>query len=121
MSKYFKPDEPGLDNGRYKHLNETLLNKLDEVREIYGKPITVTSSYRSPEHPIEAAKSYGPGTHAFGEAVDVASVGGTTTLELVRAAITVGFNRIGISRKKNFIHLDIADETRGLVRSIWVY
>ena len=102
-------------------MNPDLLNKLDELRELYGKPITITSSYRGPDHPIESAKANGPGTHSFGVAVDIASVGGTTTLELVRAAVGVGFERIGISRKKNFIHLDIADKTHMRNKSIWVY
>ena len=121
MSKYFSKNEPGLDRGRYEEMNKDLLTMLDEVRELYGKPITITSSYRGPDHPIEAAKANGPGTHSFGVAVDIASVGGTTTLELVRAAVAVGFERIGISRKKNFIHLDIADKTNNYTKSIWVY
>ena len=121
MSKYFKPTERGLDDGRYEKLNPKLLEQLDELRELYGKPITITSSYRGPDHPIEAAKPNGPGVHSLGVAVDIASVGGTQTLELVRAAIAVGFERIGISRKHNFIHLDIADETHQRTKSIWTY
>ncbi len=121
MSKYFSNKEKGLDNGRFEKLNPELLNKLDELRELYEKPITITSSYRGPEHPIEAAKPDGPGVHSLGVAVDIASVGGTTTLELVRAALAVGFERIGISRKKGFIHLDIADKTHFKVKSIWTY
>ena len=121
MSKYFSPNEPGLDSGRYEQLNPILLKELDEMRDLYGKPITITSSYRGPDHPIEAAKPNGPGVHSLGVAVDIAAVGGTNTLELVRAAIAVGFERIGISRKKNFIHLDIADKTHQRTKSIWVY
>ena len=121
MSKYFKSNEAGLDNGRYEKLNPQLLTQLDEVRELYDKPIIITSSYRGPDHPIEAAKPGGPGVHSLGVAVDIASVGGPTTLELVRAAIAVGFERIGISRKHNFIHLDIADKTHQRTKSIWVY
>lgn len=121
MSKYFSPNERGLDNGRYEELSPALLEKLDELREEYGKAITVTSSYRGPDHPIEAAKPNGPGVHSLGVAVDVAAVGGTATLELVSAAVKVGFERIGISRKNNFVHLDIADKTHGKVRSIWTY
>ena len=121
MSRYFGNTEPGLDGGRYEKLNTELLLKLDELRELYGKPITVTSSYRGPDHPIEAAKPNGPGVHSLGVAVDIAAVGGTETLELVRAAVAVGFERIGISRSKNFIHLDIADKTHMKVKSIWTY
>ena len=117
MSKYFNPNEPGLDNGRYEKLVPELLDILDKLREEYGHPITITSSFRGKDHPIEAAKPNGPGVHSLGVAVDIASVGGTNTFNLVQAAIKVGFKRIGISRKHNFIHLDIADK----VTSIWTY
>ena len=121
MSKYFKEYEAGLDGGRYSKMKPELLEKLDDLRELYGKPITITSSYRGPDHPIEAAKATGPGVHSYGVAVDIAAVGGHQTLELVRAALAVGFERVGISRKKNFIHLDIADKTHLKTKSIWVY
>ena len=115
--KYFKPEE----FNHYEEMNSELLALLDELRELYGKPIVITSDYRGPDHPIEAAKPGGPGVHSLGVAVDIASVGGTTTLELVRAAIGVGFERIGVSRKNNFIHLDIADKKYMHVKSLWTY
>ena len=37
MSRYFKPTEAGLDGGRYDHLNDLLLTKLDKLRELYGR------------------------------------------------------------------------------------
>ena len=114
--KYFSKSE----FNNFEEMNPQLLEMLDELRELYGKPIKITSDYRGPDHPIEAAKET-PGVHSYGVAVDIASVGGTTTLELVRAAIAVGFERIGISRKKNFIHIDIADKTHFKVKSIWTY
>ena len=52
MSRYFSPNEPGLDKGRYSHLNDLLLNKLDKLRELYGKPINITSSYRAASHQL---------------------------------------------------------------------
>jgi zinc D-Ala-D-Ala carboxypeptidase len=92
---------------------------LDSLREEYGYPIKLTSTYRSPDHPIEAKKSK-PGEHAYGAAVDIACVGGEATFKLVKAAIEVGFTRIGISRKSNFVHVGIgypgAPET-----TIWTY
>ena len=118
--EYFSPNEPGLDNGRYEQLHPTLLYRLNKMREYYGKPISITSSYRGPDHPIEAAKR-NPGVHSRGLAVDMAAVGGTEMLELVEAALHVGFQRIGISRSKNFLHVDIADVTESKVQSIWTY
>lgn len=82
-----------------------------------GRELTVTSGYRSPEHPIEAKKK-SPGEHTTGLAVDVAAIGGSPVFEIVEAAIDLGCKRIGISRKSNFIHLGL-DTTR--VTSIWTY
>ena len=100
-------------------MDPALLIMLDNLREEYGYPIKLTSTYRSPDHPIEAKKSK-PGEHAYGAAVDIACVGGEATFKLVKAAIEVGFTRIGISRKNNFVHVGIgypgAPET-----TIWTY
>ena len=50
--KYFSESE---FNG-FEMMDEKLLSMLDELREAYGYPIKITSDYRSPDHPIEAAK-----------------------------------------------------------------
>tara|TARA_B100001996_G_C18406130_1_gene494938 strand:- start:31 stop:375 length:345 start_codon:yes stop_codon:yes gene_type:complete len=113
--KYFEESE---FNG-FEMMDKKLLSMLDDLREAYGYPIKLTSTYRSPEHPIEAKKSK-PGEHAYGAAVDIACVGGEATFKLVRAAIITGFTRIGISRKNNFVHVGVgypgAPET-----TIWTY
>ena len=106
MSKYFSPDEQGLDDGRFEKLKPELLEKLDKLRELYGKPIYITSSYRDATHPIEAKKS-SPGEHSHGAAVDIAAVGGYDAFLLVKYAIEAGFTRIGVSRKSSFIHLGL--------------
>ena len=100
--KYFDKSE----FSNFEMMDEKLLSMLDELREAYGYPIKITSDYRSPDHPIEAAKKQ-PGEHAYGAAVDIESVGDEKTFKLVKAAIEVGFTRIGVSRKKGFIHLGI--------------
>lgn len=113
--KYFKESE----FSEFNKMNPVLLAMLDDLREEYGYPIKLTSTYRSPDHPIEAKKSK-PGEHAYGAAVDIACVGGEATFKLVKAAIEIGFTRIGISRKNNFVHVGIgypgAPET-----TIWTY
>ena len=105
--------------GNMDKMNPKLLGMLDPLRKTYGFPIIINSSYRSPEHPIEAAKEK-PGEHAHGAAVDIKCVGGEATYLLVAAAIKCGFKRIGISRKSNFVHVGIgypgAPET-----TIWTY
>ena len=102
--KYFS-DEVDF-KGNMDKMDPKLLGMLDALRKEYGFPIVLTSSYISPEHPIEAAKEK-PGEHAHGAAVDIKCVGGEATLRLVKAALKVGFTRIGVSRKKNFVHVGI--------------
>tara|TARA_B000000441_G_scaffold125824_1_gene104229 strand:- start:651 stop:995 length:345 start_codon:yes stop_codon:yes gene_type:complete len=113
--KYF--DKSEFNN--FEMMDEKLLSMLDKMRGIYGYPIKITSDYRSPEHPIEAAKEQ-PGEHAYGAAVDIESIGGGKTFRLVKAAIEVGFTRIGISRKKGFIHLGIG-YPGAPEKTIWTY
>ena len=50
------------------------MRKLQALCEEYGKPLTITSGYRSPQHSIEASKS-APGVHTRGIACDVAVSG----------------------------------------------
>ena len=103
----------------FEKMNPELLEKLDQLREAYGYPIKLTSTYRSPDHPIEAKKAK-PGEHAYGAAVDIACVGGEATFKLVKAAIEVGFTRIGISRKNNFVHVGIGYDGAPPI-TIWTY
>ena len=82
--------------GNIDKMDPKLLTMLDELREEYGQPIILNSSYRSASHPVEIVKSK-PGEHTYGAAVDIKCAGGENTFNLVRAAIKVGFKRIGIS------------------------
>ena len=113
--KYFNESEIK----EFNKMDSNLLEKLDNLREVYGYPIKLTSTYRSPDHPIEAKKSK-PGEHAYGAAVDIACVGGEATFKLVKAAIEVGFTRIGISRKNNFVHVGVGYEGAPPI-TIWTY
>tara|TARA_R100000773_G_C4177213_1_gene88422 strand:- start:190 stop:534 length:345 start_codon:yes stop_codon:yes gene_type:complete len=113
--KYFNPSE----FSNFEMMDEKLLNMLDKLREAYGSPIKLTSTYRSPDHPIEVKKK-SPGEHAYGAAVDIASVGGEATFKLVKAAIEVGFTRIGVSRKNNFVHVGIGYPDAPPI-TLWTY
>ena len=113
--KYFNESE----FKEFDKMDRALLIMLDNLREVYGYPIKLTSTYRSPEHPIEAKKAK-PGEHAYGAAVDIVCVGGEATYRLVKAAIEVGFTRIGISRKNNFVHVGVGYDGAPPV-TIWTY
>tara|TARA_R100001530_G_scaffold96512_1_gene67061 strand:- start:313 stop:657 length:345 start_codon:yes stop_codon:yes gene_type:complete len=113
--KHFKASE----FNEFDKMDKTLLAKLDELREKLGRPVIINSSYRRPDHPIEAVKDK-PGEHTHGAAVDIHTNGGKPTFELVKTAIEIGFTRIGISRKKNFVHLGIG-YPGGAPVTIWTY
>ena len=78
------------------------LKELQKLRDAYGKPMIITSGYRSPRHSIEAKKS-SPGYHTQG-AVDVA-VSGEDAIQLLKTALNLGSTGIGINTP-SFIHLD---------------
>jgi zinc D-Ala-D-Ala carboxypeptidase len=94
------------------------MQRLQHLRSVYGKPMNVTSGYRSPRHPKEASKAT-PGEHAHGRAADIA-VQGVDALRLIQLALGLGFTRIGVQQKGTgrFIHLgDSPDFPPG----IWSY
>ena len=78
------------------------LKELQKLRDAYGKPMIITSGYRSPQHSIESKKS-SPGYHSKG-AVDVA-VSGEDAIQLLKTALNLGWTGIGINTP-SFIHLD---------------
>ena len=95
-------------------MQPVFLYELQRLRNAYGKPMRITSGYRSPKHSIEAAKQR-PGRHAQGIAVDIA-VNGVDAYVLLKLAFAQGcFTGIGVD--KHFIHLDIAPDRK----SLWVY
>ena len=103
-------------NANITDLKEEMLEFIKKLEDKLGYEVAITSGYRGPDHPIEARKAK-PGEHSTGLAIDVAVVGGTAVFDLTKAAIELGCKRIGISRKKNFVHLGLSDR----VTSIWTY
>ena len=100
-----------------KDLQPAMIDFIRSIEEDLGRELVITSGYRSPEHPIEAAKKK-PGEHTEGLAIDVAAIGGTNVFELVEAAINNGCKRIGINRTANFVHLGLSENR---IKSIWTY
>ena len=87
-------------------IDETMMDRLQQLRDNYGFPLTITSGYRSPRHSIEEAKEM-PGTHSMGRAVDI-SCAGVDAFEILTEALVVGFTGIGVKQKgeHRFLHLD---------------
>lgn len=123
-SRYFSTAELACSHCGFAYMDEHFMKLLDELRVGFG-PITLTSAYRCPEHPIEKAKSSGPGAHSTGKAVDIAVSRGDAYRLLslvfqedydVRSFTGVGINQKGSSR---FIHLDTV--TEGVRPTVWSY
>jgi zinc D-Ala-D-Ala carboxypeptidase len=118
-SRYFSEKELACSHCGVVRMDEHFMKLLDELRVGFG-PITLTSAYRCPEHPIEKRKKTGPGAHATGKAADIAVSRGDAykllSLVFVRAFTGIGVNQKGNSR---FIHLDTI--TEGVRPTVWSY
>jgi len=103
-------------------MNPEFLARIEELRIAFGKPLRVTSGFRSPDHPVERVKTErgkSTGYHAKGEALDF-QVYGEDAHKLIKLAIDLGFKGIGISQKgdfnNRFIHVDHRSEP-----ALWSY
>ena len=80
---------------------------IEELRDVWGKPMVPNSAYRCPEHPIEAAKE-APGAHTR-FALDQPCYG-TEALELLACAMDLGFSGYGLKQHGpilgRYLHLD---------------
>lgn len=112
IAEFDSPDEPGSGV----NMHQDLLELLDEMRTIYGKPIAITSGYRTKEH-----NSYVGGkensSHLKGLAVDIAIADSNQRYEIIRIAMLLGIKRIGTG--KGFVHIDIDGDKAQNVN--WVY
>lgn len=117
----FSPEEFRCKHTGKLHMHAGFMDRLQKLRTAYGKPMRITSGYRAPEHPIEAAKAK-PGTHASGRACDI-GVQGADAVELVRIALQLGFTGIGVQQKGTgrFIHLDDLPPGEWPRPTIWSY
>lgn len=83
------------------------LEKLDLMREEYGRPIRISSGYRCAHYNSKVSSTGIDGPHTTGRAVDI-PCRGEDAHELLGLAFKHGFTGIGVSQKgsKRFIHLD---------------
>ena len=118
--KYFRPQEyrclchrPNCDARL--ELAPALAEKLDALRERVG-PVYLTSGIRCAWW--NAREGGVPGSaHETGEAVDIAADTSQARFAMLRAAVLVGFERVGIHQK--FVHVDTS---QGLPRLVcWLY
>lgn len=89
---------------------------LQQVRNSYGRPMTITSGIRCPTHNQRVGGSK-YSAHLDGLAVDVACADSPDRYDLVASAVKHGARGIGIYTKH--IHLDLKTDGRQ-TRVMWV-
>lgn len=128
---YFDPREfdcAGLPGTGLVHMDLSFVEKLNNTRKLYGKPMRVTSGYRTVEHErkilagkpgLVVASMQGPNpfsAHTGGHGADIACSGSRERYELIRAAIAAGINRIGF----DVAHVHLDDDPRLPPNVIWL-
>lgn len=102
--KNFSPREIACKGTGTLLVNEEALDRLQALRETLGRPLLITSAYRSPQHnkAVGGAKdSY----HMKGVAFDVRMENLDPALFQL-AARDAGFRGFGYYTKQNFMHID---------------
>lgn len=102
---------------------QDFMDKVQQVRDVFEKPLLVTSAARCPVHNAVVSKTGSTGPHTTGRAIDLA-VSGADALRLVEIALEQGFTGIGVNQKgaSRFIHLDDLSFAPGRPRPfIWSY
>ena len=108
-------------------MDEHFISRLQDLRDRCGFPFRITSGYRCPQHPIEAAKKEAGrlSAHSTGLACDIA-VSGANAFALIKHATDLHFLGIGVAQKgdagSRFIHIDMCEANKGFPRPwVWSY
>lgn len=100
------------------NMQHEFLEVLQNIRTDYGKPMTITSGFRSVNHPIEKRKTHSHGEHTQGMCADVMCTLSQDRFLLIKLALEHGITRIGVA--KTFLHLGLGGT--GLPNNvIWDY
>ena len=89
-----------------------LIDQLERLRFLVGKPIIILSGYRCPKHNREVGGAP-TSQHLYGRAADI-RVEGMSSLELFLEALRCEFGGIGLY--PNFVHVDVRREP---FRALW--
>ena len=100
------------------NMDGEFLYKLNKARHKDGKPWKVNSAYRCTKHNASVGGKKNS-AHVHGCAVDIHAPTSARKFEIVTAALSVGFNRIGIG--KNFVHLDSDTSAGHPANVLWTY
>ena len=101
-------------------MSRLFLDRLEALREEYGKPIRISSGFRDFTHPVEAKKASKSGYHTQGRACDL--LVGYDGYRLLELAIKHGFTGLGCnfrgSVESRYLHVDDRDDDPP---AVWSY
>ena len=110
LSKNFTLSEFACNDGSKEiTIDYELIDKLQQLRDMLGKPIKVTSGYRTVAYNKKCG-GIATSNHLIGKAADI-KVSGMTPLELAKVADKIGFKGIGVY--PTFTHVDTQGSTNG--------
>lgn len=97
----------------------SFMEKLQQLRNDYGKAMPVASGYRCSKHNAAVSETGLTGPHTLGQAVDI-SIGHQDAYDLLHLALMHGFTGIGVQQKgaQRFLHLDTLKDGRP---TVWSY
>ena len=106
-------------------MDPDFMERLEQLRVAFDKPMKVTSAFRCPNHNAQVSKTGFTGPHTTGKSIDIA-ISGQNAFDLVALAILHNFTGLGISQRgphnKRFIHLDTIIQSPGRPRPrVWSY
>ncbi len=88
-------------------IDSELVSVLQKIRSHFGKPVTITSAYRTPPHNSkEGGTTYSQ--HLYGKAADI-KISGVTPKKVADYAETLLKNCGGIGIYNTFTHIDVRD------------
>lgn len=93
------------DGSRAVIINPALPEYLQKARDHFGKPLIITSGYRTTAHNIKVG-GVSNSQHVFGNAADV-YIPGVPVLELYDYLCEISGNSCGIGIYDTFVHFDV--------------
>lgn len=120
LSKYFTREELACPDTGDCLINAKLLVKLDELRELAGKPIIVTSGYRSPTHNAKVGGAQSS-QHTEGKAADLVCLGLSYKKFLKLCEQVFANGGVGCYPEEKFVHVDVRAKKARWARVNGVY
>lgn len=103
--------------GKVEGLNPDLINKLIEIEKKVKFELFINSGKRTEVENTKLLDAVPDSEHLTGDGADASAVEGYKKYKIIKAAIELGFTRIGVGR--TFIHLGISKSKPQFV--IWTY